>query len=194
MDENAIRDAWEKRASLRYKDLMYEEKMGEAFAQSELYVLLHQQKGIPKYQELKANEKCLHIENGSPMLTDEQLTFEAAGGSKKGHVYGFGSQSAAITAEQRGGNSSSSSIPLISSCCCRGINGSKPSGYSQIQTQTLIVKHGRRPKLGPSRYKIYGLRPDSPGSKVDGVMSKAMPIPILADFDTFSSVSYLSPT
>ncbi|KAI5658655.1 hypothetical protein M9H77_27448 [Catharanthus roseus] len=42
--------------------------------------------------------------------------FEATGGSNKGHVYGFGSESAAITAERQGGSSSSmSSVPSISS-------------------------------------------------------------------------------
>ncbi|KAI5666452.1 hypothetical protein M9H77_16305 [Catharanthus roseus] len=32
--------------------------------------------GEAKYQEPKANAKCLHIETGSPILTDEQLMFE----------------------------------------------------------------------------------------------------------------------
>ncbi|KAI5663230.1 hypothetical protein M9H77_22553 [Catharanthus roseus] len=48
----------------------------------------------------------------------------------------------------------------------RSVNGSRPSGYSQTQTQTVIVKHGPRPRLIPSGYKIYGPRPDPPGSRV----------------------------
>ncbi|KAI5658832.1 hypothetical protein M9H77_27625 [Catharanthus roseus] len=63
---------------------------------------------------LKANAEHLHIETGSPIPSDEQLMFEAAGGSNKGHVYGFGSQSGAITAERREG-SSSLSVPSVSS-------------------------------------------------------------------------------
>ncbi|KAI5677655.1 hypothetical protein M9H77_08605 [Catharanthus roseus] len=47
-------------------------------------------RGPVKYQELKANAERLHIETRSPMLTDEQLMFEATGGSNKGHVYSFG--------------------------------------------------------------------------------------------------------
>ncbi|KAI5680991.1 hypothetical protein M9H77_02218 [Catharanthus roseus] len=43
-----------------------------------------------KYQELKANIERLHIETSSSMLINEQLMFEAAGGSNKGHIYGFG--------------------------------------------------------------------------------------------------------
>ncbi|KAI5657983.1 hypothetical protein M9H77_26776 [Catharanthus roseus] len=42
-------------------------------------------KGIAKYQELKVNAKHLHIKNGSPIPTDEQLMFEAVGGSNKCH-------------------------------------------------------------------------------------------------------------
>ncbi|KAI5663220.1 hypothetical protein M9H77_22543 [Catharanthus roseus] len=38
-----------------------------------------------KYQELKTNAEHLHIEIGSTMATDEQLMFEAAGDSNKGH-------------------------------------------------------------------------------------------------------------
>ncbi|KAI5677017.1 hypothetical protein M9H77_07967 [Catharanthus roseus] len=34
--------------------------------------------GDGKYQELKANAECLHIDTGSPIPTDEQLMFEAA--------------------------------------------------------------------------------------------------------------------
>ncbi|KAI5682172.1 hypothetical protein M9H77_03400 [Catharanthus roseus] len=89
----------------------WRQKMGEAFVQSELYVLLHQQKGEwvdtrsdqfwAKYQELKANAECLHIENGLPILTDEQLMFEAAGGNT-------------VTTERWGGTSSSSSFPSVS--------------------------------------------------------------------------------
>ncbi|KAI5676463.1 hypothetical protein M9H77_07413 [Catharanthus roseus] len=46
MHEHAIWDAWQKQISLQYKGFMYErKKMGKAFAQSKLYVLLHQQKG-----------------------------------------------------------------------------------------------------------------------------------------------------
>ncbi|KAI5677798.1 hypothetical protein M9H77_08748 [Catharanthus roseus] len=78
-----------------------QENMGDASAQSDLYVLLHQQKA--KYQELKDNAECLHIETGSPISTDEQLMFEATSGSNKGHVYGFGS------------HSSLSLVPLVSS-------------------------------------------------------------------------------
>ncbi|KAI5663190.1 hypothetical protein M9H77_22513 [Catharanthus roseus] len=37
-----------------------------------------------------AKGKRGHIETGSPMLPDEQLMFEAANGSSKGHVYDFG--------------------------------------------------------------------------------------------------------
>ncbi|KAI5683266.1 hypothetical protein M9H77_04494 [Catharanthus roseus] len=40
-------------------------------------------------EELKANVQCLHIETGLPIPTNEQLMFKAAGGSNKGHVYGF---------------------------------------------------------------------------------------------------------
>ncbi|KAI5671933.1 hypothetical protein M9H77_12297 [Catharanthus roseus] len=85
MHEHAIRDIRHKRASLRYKDLMYE----------------------AKYQELKANAEHLHIMTYSPIPTDEQLMFEAGSGSNKGHVCGFSSQSAAITVESQGGSSSS---------------------------------------------------------------------------------------
>ncbi|KAI5676047.1 hypothetical protein M9H77_06997 [Catharanthus roseus] len=45
----------------------------------------------PVLDELKANAERLHIETGSPILTDEQLMFEAASGSNNGRVYGFGS-------------------------------------------------------------------------------------------------------
>ncbi|KAI5653812.1 hypothetical protein M9H77_30999 [Catharanthus roseus] len=48
----------------------------------------------------------------------------------------------------------------------RGVNGCTPSGYSQTQTHTLIVKHGPRPRLRPSGYKIYGPRLDPSGSRV----------------------------
>ncbi|KAI5652432.1 hypothetical protein M9H77_29619 [Catharanthus roseus] len=71
--------------------------------------------GTAKYQELKANAEYLHIETGSPIPTDEQLMFEATGCSNKGHVYGFGSQSASITAKHRGGSNSLSSVPSLSS-------------------------------------------------------------------------------
>ncbi|KAI5683032.1 hypothetical protein M9H77_04260 [Catharanthus roseus] len=66
-------------------------------------------------KELKANAECLHIETSSSMPTDEQLMFEAAGGSNKGHVYGFGSQCLAINAERWGSSSSSSFILSVSS-------------------------------------------------------------------------------
>ncbi|KAI5657198.1 hypothetical protein M9H77_25991 [Catharanthus roseus] len=65
------------------------------------------------YDEPKANVECLHIENCSPMPTDEQLMFEATDGSNKGHVYDFGSQSAAITTERRKVSSSSSLVSLV---------------------------------------------------------------------------------
>ncbi|KAI5664425.1 hypothetical protein M9H77_23748 [Catharanthus roseus] len=84
LHEHDILDAWEKWASLHYKDLMYE----------------------VKYQELKMNTEHHHIETSLPIPTDKQLMFEVAGGSNKGHVYGFGSQFTAITAEQWGSSSS----------------------------------------------------------------------------------------
>ncbi|KAI5663013.1 hypothetical protein M9H77_22336 [Catharanthus roseus] len=91
------------------------DKMDEAFTQSELYVLLHPQKGQwAKYYERKANVEQLHIETGSPIPTDEQLMFEATGESNKDHVCGFSSQSPATTVELQGGSSSSiSSVPLV---------------------------------------------------------------------------------
>ncbi|KAI5661688.1 hypothetical protein M9H77_21011 [Catharanthus roseus] len=68
-----------------------------------------------KYQEMKTNMEKLHIETGSPILTEEQLMFEVASGSNKDHVYGFGSKSTVVTVERRGGSSSSmSSVPSIS--------------------------------------------------------------------------------
>ncbi|KAI5680859.1 hypothetical protein M9H77_02086 [Catharanthus roseus] len=45
----------------------------------------------------EGNAECLHIETGLPISTDEQLMFETASGSNKGHIYGFRSQSAAVT-------------------------------------------------------------------------------------------------
>ncbi|KAI5677865.1 hypothetical protein M9H77_08815 [Catharanthus roseus] len=63
--------------------------------------------GKANYQELKANAECLHVETGSPILTEEQLMCEVVGGSNKGHIHGFGSQSTAVTAERRGGSSNS---------------------------------------------------------------------------------------
>ncbi|KAI5683705.1 hypothetical protein M9H77_04933 [Catharanthus roseus] len=51
---------------------------------------------LAKYQKLMENAKRLHIETGPPILTDEQLMFEAASGSNKGHVYGFGSHSSSM--------------------------------------------------------------------------------------------------
>ncbi|KAI5669008.1 hypothetical protein M9H77_18861 [Catharanthus roseus] len=72
--------------------------------------------GLDQILELKANAERLHVETGSHILTDKQLMFEAADGSNKGHIYGFGLQSTTITAKRRGGSSSSMSlIPLISS-------------------------------------------------------------------------------
>ncbi|KAI5672297.1 hypothetical protein M9H77_12661 [Catharanthus roseus] len=76
---------------------------------------------LAKYLELTANVERLHIETGYGVLSDEQLIFEATGGSNKGYVYGFGSQSRVITAEQQRG-SSSSSVPSVSyttthECC-----------------------------------------------------------------------------
>ncbi|KAI5669772.1 hypothetical protein M9H77_19625 [Catharanthus roseus] len=65
--------------------------------------------------ELKENVECLHIETDSLMQTDEQLMFEAAGGSNKGHVYGFASQSATITVEQQEDSNSSLLVPSVSS-------------------------------------------------------------------------------
>ncbi|KAI5658521.1 hypothetical protein M9H77_27314 [Catharanthus roseus] len=44
-----------------------------------------------------------------------KLMFEAAGGSNKGHIYGFGSQSTTITGERQGGSSNSSPIMSESS-------------------------------------------------------------------------------
>ncbi|KAI5652598.1 hypothetical protein M9H77_29785 [Catharanthus roseus] len=43
---------------------------------------------VAKYQELKTNAKRLHIETSSPMPIDEQLMFEVASGSNKGHSDG----------------------------------------------------------------------------------------------------------
>ncbi|KAI5668376.1 hypothetical protein M9H77_18229 [Catharanthus roseus] len=74
-------------------------KRWEAVQQNKLQG--HGGQGRAKYQELKVNMEHLHIGTGSPILTDEQLMFEDAGGSNKDH--------------RRGGSSSSSSIPLISS-------------------------------------------------------------------------------
>ncbi|KAI5672507.1 hypothetical protein M9H77_12871 [Catharanthus roseus] len=94
--------------------------MGKAFAQLELYVLLHQQKGhwvdtrFDEFLELKANAECRRIETDSPVPPNEQLMFEATGSSNKGHVYGFYSKFIAITAEQQGGSSSWSSVSLVS--------------------------------------------------------------------------------
>lgn len=56
----------------------------------------------------------------------------------------------------------------LMSAITRGVNGFRPSWYSQTQTYTLIVKHGPRPRS--SEYKIYGprLRPRSSGYKIYG--------------------------
>ncbi|KAI5667499.1 hypothetical protein M9H77_17352 [Catharanthus roseus] len=98
MHERAILDAWQKQASLRYKDLMYEvgiqEEARGGTAESAIgawWPGAWQAHRWDKYQELKANAKRLHIETGSPILNNEQLMFEAAGGSNNGHVYGVGS-------------------------------------------------------------------------------------------------------
>ncbi|KAI5663280.1 hypothetical protein M9H77_22603 [Catharanthus roseus] len=67
-------------------------------------------------EELKANTEHLYIEIGSPILTYKQLMFRAFNGSNKEHVYGYSSQSTAITVKHRGGSSSSSSsVPSESS-------------------------------------------------------------------------------
>ncbi|KAI5654483.1 hypothetical protein M9H77_31670 [Catharanthus roseus] len=114
MHERVIWDAWHKRASLRYKDLMYEmQTVGYQpdWMTTAQYTSLCDEWG----SELKANTERLHIEVGSSILTNEQLMFEAAGGSNKGHVYSFDSQSTAVTAERQGGsNSSMSSVHSIS--------------------------------------------------------------------------------
>ncbi|KAI5671417.1 hypothetical protein M9H77_11781 [Catharanthus roseus] len=71
---------------------------------------------ISRRDKLKANVECLLIETGSPIITNEQLMFEDAEGSNKGHVYGFVSQSAVVTEECWGvTNSSMSSVPSVSS-------------------------------------------------------------------------------
>ncbi|KAI5667892.1 hypothetical protein M9H77_17745 [Catharanthus roseus] len=73
------------KASDRMKNMWYtefgHEKMGKAFAQLELYVLLYQQKGQgvdtqsdkfwAKYQELKGIAERLHVETSSHILIDE---------------------------------------------------------------------------------------------------------------------------
>ncbi|KAI5672626.1 hypothetical protein M9H77_12990 [Catharanthus roseus] len=93
--------------------------MGEAFLESDWYVLLNQQREqwvdtrSDKFWEMKANMEQLHIETGSPILTDEQLMFEVASGSDKGHVYSFCSQSIAVTVEHQGGSISSSSLDSV---------------------------------------------------------------------------------
>ncbi|KAI5676496.1 hypothetical protein M9H77_07446 [Catharanthus roseus] len=102
----------------------WREKIGEVLVQSELYILLHQQKGQwvdtrsdkfwAKYQKLKATTERLHIKTGSSIPTNKQLMIKAAGGSDKDHVYNFCSQSATITTERWGGSSSSSSVSSIS--------------------------------------------------------------------------------
>ncbi|KAI5652869.1 hypothetical protein M9H77_30056 [Catharanthus roseus] len=61
-----------------------------------------------------ANTERLHVESGSPILTDEQLMFEVFGDSNNSHVYDFNSQSAAVTMDHQGSSSSSSSVPSIS--------------------------------------------------------------------------------
>ncbi|KAI5668471.1 hypothetical protein M9H77_18324 [Catharanthus roseus] len=155
MHERAIWDAWHRRASLRYKDLMYEvranryqpnwittgqytslcdewgrrnTRRGErrhsrtgcksvvargstSTSRSRSYIKWERRWVRPlhsrnsKYKDLKANAECLHIETCSPILTDKQLMFEAAGGSNKGHVYGL--QSVIVTIEHRGDSNNS---------------------------------------------------------------------------------------
>ncbi|KAI5668240.1 hypothetical protein M9H77_18093 [Catharanthus roseus] len=130
MHERAIWDAWQRWASLRYKDLMYEEaykKRQEASQQNWLQRRDSQGPGKhtggsrsfiewAKCQKLKANMERLHIETSLPIPIDEQLMFEAVGRSDNNHVYDFGSQSTAVTTERRGGSSNSmSSVPSVSS-------------------------------------------------------------------------------
>ncbi|KAI5668597.1 hypothetical protein M9H77_18450 [Catharanthus roseus] len=86
MHKHAIWDTWKKRASLRYKDLMYEVTTGEygrglrivgtvcptSSAEGKVgRYTIRQVLGVAKYQELKANVECLHIETGSPISTDK---------------------------------------------------------------------------------------------------------------------------
>ncbi|KAI5667226.1 hypothetical protein M9H77_17079 [Catharanthus roseus] len=157
LHEHAIWDAWQKRASLRYKDLMYERAhmlsrsgrrhrgtvcrgMVPRGSASTLADLDHSMSGGRKWARHLQNQSCtsyciskrdngstpeilgakgerehLHIEISSPIPTDEQLMFDVAGGSNKGHVYDFGSQSAAITIELRRSSSNTSSVPSVSS-------------------------------------------------------------------------------
>ncbi|KAI5676697.1 hypothetical protein M9H77_07647 [Catharanthus roseus] len=113
LHEHAIWDAWEKRASLRYKDLIYEMLSRRSGRRHRGIVYrgvvtrgpasapagLAGKNGRGEISGAKAERKRLHIETDFPILTDEQLMFEAAGGSNKGHIYSFGSQYAAITAK-----------------------------------------------------------------------------------------------
>ncbi|KAI5649895.1 hypothetical protein M9H77_35900 [Catharanthus roseus] len=121
MHERTIRDAWKRRASLRYKDLMYEVHTNRyqpnwmtTPQNTSLWTVSRYTIRPVLGEELKANAECLHIET-------------AAGGSNKGHVYGFGSQSAVVTVKRWVGSSSSmSSVPSVSSarmttrCVSRG--------------------------------------------------------------------------
>ncbi|KAI5675867.1 hypothetical protein M9H77_06817 [Catharanthus roseus] len=116
LHKHAIWDAWEKRASLHYKDLMYEvpytslcnvwssdafKKKREAAQRNHLQGHGGQgpenRRGICTFRVVRATASAEGT-NGSTTPTDEQLMFEATGGSNKGHVYSFCSQSAAIPA------------------------------------------------------------------------------------------------
>ncbi|KAI5659140.1 hypothetical protein M9H77_27933 [Catharanthus roseus] len=132
MHEHAIRDAWQRWASLQYKDLMYKvhtDGYQSDWMSTAQYMSLCDEWGyknrreVGRYtigpilgEELKANTERLHIETGSPISINKQLMLDAAGGNNRDNVYGFGSQFAAVTAErQRGSGSSMSSIPSVSS-------------------------------------------------------------------------------
>ncbi|KAI5677076.1 hypothetical protein M9H77_08026 [Catharanthus roseus] len=108
MHEHVIWDAWQKQASLRYKDLTYEVRVDRGENGRGLYTVrlvcptasvegtmsrytIQRVSGEAKHQEPKANAKNLHIDTHLLIPIDEQLMFEAVGGSNKGHVYGFGS-------------------------------------------------------------------------------------------------------
>ncbi|KAI5671931.1 hypothetical protein M9H77_12295 [Catharanthus roseus] len=98
---------------------------------------------LVKYQELKVNAEHLHIETDSPMPTNKKLMFEAACGSYKGHVYGFGSKSTAITAEQRRDSSSSSYVLSVSSTAAHNacIEREKRMGIHTTNTRQVRRLH-----------------------------------------------------
>ncbi|KAI5652320.1 hypothetical protein M9H77_29507 [Catharanthus roseus] len=75
--------------------------------------------GLGKISGAKGECEALHIETDSPILTEKQLMFEAAGGNNKDHVYSFGSHSATITAERQEGSSSTSSVSSVSSAAAQ---------------------------------------------------------------------------